>query len=278
MISAESQVARYQREGVLFPVPVFPREEIADRLARLAAIENARAGRIPPAYSLKPHLLIPWLWDMVCDPRVLAPVQALLGPDVLCLASSFFNKAPHAAEHVPWHQDMTYWGLDRPVALTAWIAFTDSAVENGCLRVLPGSHREALPHRNTYDPDNLLYGREEVAVSVDEGRAVNVLLAPGEMSLHHVMLLHGSEANRSARRRVGFAVRYIPADVAQAKERGSATWVSGRDHGHFDLEPRPEGEFHPAALARHGKMLRRWMRIVGAELEAHRDEREGRTP
>jgi non-heme Fe2+,alpha-ketoglutarate-dependent halogenase len=264
-------VAHYRRDGALFPLRAMQPEEAADRLARLEAIEAARFGRLPAALALKPHLLIPWLWDLVHDPRVLDPVEAVLGPDILCWASSFFNKQPGTPDHVPWHQDATYWGLARPDALTAWIAFTPSVAANGCMRVVPGSHRTALPHGDSGDRSNMLLGREEILVAVDEADAVDVVLAPGEMSLHHLLTVHGSRPNGSAMRRVGFAVRYIAGDLKQAGDtRGSATLVRGRDHGTFDLEQVPASEFDPTALAEHKQVLRRFMGVVTSEIRQSR--------
>lgn len=264
-------LSRYRRDGALFPIRVMEPAEAADRLARLEAIEAARFGRLPPALALKPHLLIPWLWDLVHDPRVLDPVEAVLGPDILCWASSFFNKQPGTPDHVPWHQDATYWGLARPDALTAWIAFTPSVPENGCMRVVFGSHQTPLPHGDSGDRSNMLLGREEILVEVDEAEAVDVVLAPGEMSLHHLLTVHGSRPNGSAMRRVGFAVRYIAGDLKQSgANRGSATLVRGRDHGTFDLEQAPASEFDPTALAEHRQVLRRFMGVVTSEIRQTR--------
>jgi len=258
-------VERYRQDGILFPVRAFEAAEAAEWLARLEAIEARRAGRLPPSMNAKPHLLIPWLWDIVHDPRVVDPVEDLLGPDLLCYASSFIIKNAHDDRYVAWHQDATYWGLSAPKAVTAWVALTASIAENGCVRVVTGTHREQLPHGNTRDPKNLLGRRETILADVDETKARDVVLAPGDMSLHDVLIVHGSNANPSGLRRVGFAIRYIPADVAHTgPQRNSATHVRGRDFGHFDLEQMPEGEFHPAAVARHSVVLRQAMTTIFA--------------
>jgi ectoine hydroxylase-related dioxygenase (phytanoyl-CoA dioxygenase family) len=157
---------------------------------------------------------------------------------------------------VSWHQDSTYWGLSKPDIVTAWVAFTPSTVESGCLRVVPGSHlRDQLPHGDTFATDNMLTRGQEVKVTVDERDALDVVLRPGEMSLHHVRLIHGSEPNRAAHRRIGFAIRYLPTSVRQTSGiRDTATLVRGRDDfGHFALEPAPASDFDPDAVAFHGK-------------------------
>jgi non-haem Fe2+, alpha-ketoglutarate-dependent halogenase len=256
-------VARYRREGFLAPLPVMAEAEMAQRLAWLGEIEAQRAGRLAPTHNVKVHLLIPFLWELVHDPRILDPVEDLLGPDLLVWAASFFDKRPGEPSHVPWHQDATYWGLSAPEAVTAWVAFTPSRPENGCMRVSPRTHHAALAHGDTGDRSNMLPGRETVLVDVDEANAVDIVLRPGEMSLHDVLLIHGSQPNQSGLRRCGLAIRYIPAHLATREGwRGTATLVRGRDHGHFDLEQAPEAPFGPAATARYATILRSWMRGV----------------
>ena len=258
-------VEKFGQDGVLFPVRALEPEEAAEGLARLERIEAARAGRLPPASNAKPHLLIPWLWDMVHDARILDPVEDLLGPDLLCYATSFVIKSGGDGRYVAWHQDVTYWGLSAPKAVTAWIAFSPSTPDNGCVRFLPGSHSAPLAHDNSRDPKNLLGRRERLVGDVDETLSVNAVLSPGEMSLHDVLIVHGSDPNRTSSRRVGFSIRYIPAGIRHVgPERNSATLVRGRDFGHFELEQRPEGEFHPAAVVRHSAVLRQTMSTIFA--------------
>jgi len=264
------QIETFRRDGIVFPIAVFAPDEIERLYTSLQALEGARAGRLPPLLNFKPHLLVPWLWELIRDPRIADPVQDILGEDLLCWEASFFSKGAGDAAFVTWHQDATYWGLTENLGLTAWIAFTPSTRENGCMRVVPGSHARALAHVETDDRNNMLPAREQVQAPIDESRAVDVVLRPGEMSLHHPVLIHGSEPNMSSARRVGFAVRYISGRIGQrGGERGTATLVRGKDHGHFDLEQAPEAEFHPDARARHSVLLRRWMKIVAAEAAGH---------
>jgi len=144
------------------------------------------------------------------------------------------------------------------------VAFTEATVENGAMRMVPGSHREQLEHRDTFAPHNLLSRGQEIAVAVDDSRGVDVLLRPGEMSLHHVRMVHGSLANRSGDRRVGFAIRYVATHVRQvAGERDSAMLVRGADdHHHFAPEHAPASDLSPEARAHHAAVVAQSAKIL----------------
>ncbi len=238
-------------------------EETARRLAWLEEIEASKAGRIPPALNAKIHLLVPWLWDMVHDACIVDAVEDLLGPNVACWGTSFIAKNGPEARRVTWHQDATHWSLTLPRAVTAWVALTPSGRDNGCVRMLPASNHSVAAHRDSGDPLNMLGMREEVIEAIDETRAVDLVLAPGEMSLHDPLVIHGSKPNLSATRRVGFAIRYIPADVRQREgQRNSVTVIRGGGFDDFEHERAPEGLFHPDAMARHKRALRLGMQVI----------------
>ena len=236
------QVAAYERDGYVFPLRAFDAHFMADSRARLAALEEKEGGKVSRRTNMKPHLLLPWLNDIIRRPEVLDPVEDILGPNILCWGSGFFAKKGGDGGYVSWHQDAHYWGLSTPDVLTAWIAFTPSTRANGCMRVIPGTQKiEKLPHSDTFAQGNMLSRGQEIAVEVDENAAVDIVLQPGEMSLHHVRIVHGSDANASDMPRVGYAVRYMSSNVRQLSEiRDSATLVRGKDGGHFDLEPTPK--------------------------------------
>lgn len=264
MIS-HAQLKKYEEQGYLFPLPVLPFEETALLRSKLEALEVQHGGSLPATINRKPHLLLTWLNDLIRDRRILDPVSDILGPDILCWGSGFFIKDPLHPARVTWHQDATYWGLSKPDIVTAWVALTPSTRQNGCMRVVPGTHKlSQLPHQDTYAPDNLLSRGQEIAVKVEESQAVDVVLSPGEMSLHHVMLVHGSEPNAGTERRIGFAIRYLPTSVKQlAGIADSATLVRGKDaYEHFSLEPAPRSDFHPEAIAFHARMLEANDRIL----------------
>ncbi|MXX23713.1 MAG: phytanoyl-CoA dioxygenase family protein [Rhodospirillales bacterium] len=246
-------VETYQRDGALHPVRAMPADEAAALRQKLEAAEAAAGGKLEGGLKFKPHLLYPWLHDLVCDPRITGPVSEVLGDDVLCWASNFFTKEANDPAYVSWHQDSTYWGLSGPDVCTAWIALSPSTVASGCMRVVPGTHAEQIGHTDTHAEGNMLSRGQVVQAEVDDDAAVDVLLEPGEMSLHHVRLIHGSRANTSNDRRIGYAIRYAAPHLHQLySDEDSATLVRGEDrYQHFAPEPRPASDLDPAALDRH---------------------------
>src|SRR4051812_2387039 len=255
----EAAVRQYQDLGCYAPVAVMSREEAAALRNALETFE-AGAGVLAGTLRQKSHLLFTWLNDLIRHPRILDAVEDVIGPNILCWGSSFLIKEPRNPAFVSWHQDSTYWGLDPADVVTAWVALTDSTTENGAMRVVPRSHTMAqIPHHDTFRPENLLSRGQEVMVDVDDAEAETLVLKAGEMSLHHVRLVHGSEPNPSDSRRIGFAIRYLPTYVRQiVGSRDSATLVRGVDaYGHFEPERRPEADLSEAARAFHAEVTNR---------------------
>lgn len=251
-LSAEA-VAQYRRDGYHFPLRVLSTEEARSYRDRLEAAERAAGGPLAGDRRHKIHLLYTWANQLARHPAILDAVEDVIGPDILCWSTTFFTKEAQSPSFVSWHQDATYWGLSTDDVITAWVAFADAPVESGAMKFWPGSHlKNQLAHRDTFDQNNLLTRGQEIAVDVPAGAGVDVALKAGEMSLHHVLLVHGSGPNTTDDRRIGFAIRYIPPHVRQLKVRDSAMLVRGRDtHGNFDLEPDPRADLDPAALAAH---------------------------
>jgi len=271
---SDRQIAQYHRDGCLFPLHVFSRNEITSLCAELAGLQRHEGGRVSARTNRKPHLLLPWLNEVIRHPKIVDAVEDVIGPNILCWGSGFFAKAANDGALVSWHQDSTYWGLSEPEVVTAWVAFTPSTVESGCVRVIPGTHRlDQISHHDTFAENNLLSRGQEIEVEVEEGSAVDVVLEAGEMSLHHVRLIHGSAPNRADHPRVGYAVRYIPTHIRQiAGIPDSAALVRGQDaYRNFMLEPVPRFDFDPDAVAFHAAMLENNTRILYAGAEKQRD-------
>ena len=219
---------RFRDQGFLSPILVISPDaaaRIADMVAGIETRYGAEGGEMLRSNT---HFLFPELFDLVCSAAILDHVEKLLGPDILCWSASFFSKPPHDPSFVSWHQDLTYWGLEPADIVTAWVAITPSTKANGCMRVVPGSHRPGqLRHGDTFAANNLLSRGQVLDVEVDEAEAVDLELQPGEMSLHHVLVVHGSEPNRSEQPRHGFAIRYIPTYCRQTGGRTTALLVRG---------------------------------------------------
>jgi non-haem Fe2+, alpha-ketoglutarate-dependent halogenase len=261
---SEAQIAQYREEGYLAPIRIMDEAAALAIRGELEAVEARMGGPLRGDLRHKSHLLFPFLADLVCHPRLLDAVEDALGPDLLCWSSNFFIKEAANPAFVSWHQDSTYWGLSAPEVATAWVALTPSTADNGAMAVIPGSHKfDQIPHRDTFDRHNLLTRGQEVAVEVDEREAVPLILKPGEMSLHHVRLVHGSAPNPSGDRRIGFAIRYIPPHIRQLEGDDSATLVRGADRfHHFAHEPRPESEMAPEMMALHKRIAERSAQIL----------------
>lgn len=260
-----SEAEAYARRGYRFPLRALSEVDAWTYRQRLEAAEGALGGPLRGPLRNKPHLLFTWAQELIRLSPVLDAVEAILGPDLLVWSSGFFIKDARDPSYVSWHQDATYWGLSHPDVVTAWIALSVSDVPNGCMRVIPGSHlRDQIPHRDTFAAHNLLSRGQEVAVEVDETEAVNVELRPGEFSLHHVRIVHGSDPNRADYRRIGYAVRYVATCVRQtAGPRDSATLVRGTDrHHHFEPEPAPRADLDPEAVEYHRRLMEQAERIL----------------
>jgi len=236
------QIAAFNCDGYLKGIRIFSDAEIADirrYFDDLLARTLASGG---DSYSISTaHMRYGPVYDLLTHPRIVAHVADLLGENVIAWGSHFFCKMPGDGKRVSWHQDSSYWPLTPSKAVTVWLAIDDADVENACMRYIPGSH--LLGHL-TYtlsenDEANVL--NQTVPDAEQLGTPIDVELRAGEASIHSDLLLHGSEANQSHRRRCGLTLRYCPADVrAGLGWNAKGVIVRGRDDsGHWANPPRP---------------------------------------
>ncbi len=234
----------YNEKGYAFPFRLFDPEQANQYRQSLEKIETDFPADLAKLAIGHANSLIPFVDEITRLDPVLNPVKKILGPDILVWNASFFIKEPRTTDFVSWHQDLTYWGLTDSHEVTAWIALSEASIASGCMKFIPGTHAgHIVEHRDTFASNNLLSRGQELAVKVDEADAVNVLLQPGEMSLHHGRLFHGSNHNQSDDRRIGLAIRYITPDMNQTiDEKTNATLVAGTDNfHHFNLRSAPNG-------------------------------------
>lgn len=254
------QVDRYRDAGYLAPVNGLSHHEIEYYHQSFRGFLAAAGWPLDRGVQHKPHLYLKWVSDLARHPSIVDAVEDILGPDLLVWRSSFFIKGPRDSSYTAWHQDKRYWGLSSDEVVTAWIALTDSTVENGCLQVLPGSHRQGeVSHSVRPGRGNSLLRGQSADVGVPTHLVASVELKAGQFSLHHVNILHGSQSNRTGEFRAGLAVRYIPTHVRQLGPRQSATLVRGLDRfGYFDPEPIPRYDYDPVTLRTHARSVRRY--------------------
>jgi non-haem Fe2+, alpha-ketoglutarate-dependent halogenase len=264
--SPDKLAEAYARDGFYFPIRVMAEAEAADCRAELERAEAMVAGREDGRGFFRDYSNVALGFvDRISRSRAVTdPVAAILGEDLLVMSASFFVKEPRTTAYVSWHQDLHYWGLEGDDEVTAWLALSPATPASGCMRFVAGSHREVVDHRDTFHADNLLTRGQEIAVEVDEADAVDVVLAPGEMSLHHGRVFHASSRNGSDDRRIGLAIRYMPTRMRPMDgARLSATLVRGEDrYGHFDLVEGGTGLLSAADVARHGEISEQRRRVL----------------
>jgi non-haem Fe2+, alpha-ketoglutarate-dependent halogenase len=255
-----AQIAGYERDGYVFPIDAFSTERTRAWRLRLEDFERAEGRKMTRGHNFKPHLLFPWVDEIVHAPEVLDAVEDLIGPDIRLFHLTVWPKDAGSGTYVSWHQDATYFALEPACHVTAWVALTDAPVEAGCMEVVPGSHRLGqMRHAEMQDPENLLSRGQALAVDVDRTSTAFMPVKAGQFSLHHTHLVHNSRPNRSTDRRIGLGISYIPTHArCTSAMRVTAMLVRGTDkYRHFDEERRPvqeagseERAFHAEAVAR----------------------------
>lgn len=182
----------------------------------------------------------PFWVRLVSDDRLLDIAETFVGADIALFASHYISKPPYSGQPVLWHQDGAYWPLEPMNVVTLWLAVDESTPENGCMRVIPGSHRGELHDLRQRDDTESVLGSES-AVDIDESDAVDMILSPGDVEVHHPKIMHGSNANTSPRRRCGLTIRYIPTAtriVTEQQPYASALLLRGKP-GVNVYQPRP---------------------------------------
>jgi hypothetical protein len=178
------------------------------------------------------------VYDLCAHPEITGRLASLIGPDLLIWRSNFFVKEPGGKE-VPWHQDVNYWKLDPPINLTAWLAFNEVTTENSCVQFIPGSQNKVVPHIKA-GPE-MHFAEMADPTSFDSGKAVNMILKPGEFFIFNERVLHHSDANRSNGRRLSMVIRYtVPfVKVPPLIPEHRMFMVSGEDRFGFNTLGQP---------------------------------------
>ena len=244
-VLTQEQVARFHKDGFLFPVDVYTREEATVFHQKFAEMEKHLGYEPQKKFRIKAHLPFPWLCDIVRDPTLLDAVEDIIGPNILCWGTAFFTKKANDPRFVSWHTDSFYYGFKPAETLTAWLGFNDSTIESGCVRYIPGTHNgPSAVHEIKMHKDNLVQQGQTV-VNVPEENAVCAELKAGQVVFHHESIVHGSQPNRANHPRVGFSIHYVAPHVKETRFKGStAMLLRGENIGdNWGYDPEPKEDY-----------------------------------
>ena len=252
MSLTQKQVDQYRTTGWLAPIDVLGGAEVADLLARFEQAEREFPHDLHAENRNNAHLQFNFLADVVRHELIVEAARSLIGDDIVLWSTVLFVKEPDSSAFVSWHQDAMYMGLEPDNFVTAWLAFTPSNPDTGCVAVVDGSHRNGpAQHEDLYEPNNILT-RGQTVSGVDSFATSNLVLDAGQMSLHHPWLVHGSLPNRSDQRRIGLAMQgYMGGDVAPTRGEHHVMHISGAPaREDFTTAPAPAGDFQADTASR----------------------------
>ncbi|MEE3265357.1 MAG: phytanoyl-CoA dioxygenase family protein [SAR324 cluster bacterium] len=250
-ILTADQIQEYHENGFVSPIRVMSEDEACSIKTKIEEAEKKFPQDFNPENRNNLHLIFPFLDELAHNSVIVNAVEDLLGPDISLWASVMFSKDPATDHFVSWHQDATYMGMNSCDFLTPWIALTQSNIEMGCMTMIPGSHKQNIrKHEDTFDENNILT-RGQVVKDVDESMLVDLILKPGEMSIHHGAVIHGSKPNKSKHRRIGFALQsYMSPKVEQIV--GKNMWMHIRGKQRQDRDGlnlyRPQFDMDPLSV------------------------------
>ena len=238
------QVDQYNSEGYVKGISIYSDDEIAEIRRWFDGKLQETIAQGQDSYSIiTAHLKYGMGYDILSEPRIVACAKDILGDNVIGWGTHFMCKMPGDGKRVSWHQDASYWPFSPSKTVTAWLAIDDANTENGCMRVIPRSHLHGqLDYRQSDDSEHNVLNQTIDAAEQYGSDPVDIDLKAGQISLHSDLLLHGSEANLSQRRRCGLTLRYCAADVRSASPEWAAKGivVSGTDPDqHWANPPRP---------------------------------------
>ena len=246
------QIEQYHDQGFICPIRVISEQEALSIKDELEQVEKEFPEEINSESRNNLHLSFAFLDALAHNKIIVDAIEDLIGPDISLWASVMFIKEPSSKQYVSWHQDATYMGLDSLDFPTPWIALSPSNIETGFMTMIAGSHKTKIQnHEDTFAENNILT-RGQVIQDVDESKAVDLILQPGEMSIHHGAVIHGSQPNNSNQRRIGFSLQsYMPNNVKQIVGRNLWTHVRGQKRQDDDgmLLDRPRFNMDPNTVA-----------------------------
>jgi non-haem Fe2+, alpha-ketoglutarate-dependent halogenase len=273
-VLTQQQIDDYQTTGFVSPIDVMSEDEALAYAQRLQHAETQYPSDLRGANRNNAHLCFKFLDELAYHPRVLDAVEDLIGAEFSLWGSVLFIKEPSSSHFVSWHQDATYMGITPRHFVTPWIALTPSTRQTGCMSMIPGSHHNDIqPHEDTYSADNILTRGQEVK-NIDPSQAVDLILKPGQMSIHHAMIVHGSQPNLSKhQRRIGFALQsFMPTGARQTIGKNYWSPVRGRCAQAGDVAlKRPNHDMNPTGIAERDKANKNFSDILYHGAKTKRD-------
>ena len=250
-VLTKEQIEQYHDEGFISPVRVISENEALSIKNQLEQVEADFPDEINAQSRNNLHLSFAFLDALAHNTIIVDAMEDLIGPDIALWASVMFIKEPSSKQYVSWHQDATYMGLDSIDFPTPWIALSPSNRDTGCMTMISGSHHSEIQiHKDTFAENNILT-RGQVIPEVDKSKAIDLILEPGEMSIHHGAIIHGSQPNNSDQRRIGFSLQsYVPPSIKQVVGRNIWTHIRGekrQDNDGIELD-RPKYNMDPITV------------------------------
>ena len=250
-VLTKEQIEQYHDEGFISPVRVISESEALSIKNQLEQVETDFPDEINAQSRNNLHLSFAFLDALAHNTIIVDAMEDLIGPDIALWASVMFIKEPSSKQYVSWHQDATYMGLDSIDFPTPWIALSPSNRDTGCMTMISGSHHSEIQiHKDTFAENNILT-RGQVIPEVDKSKAIDLILEPGEMSIHHGAIIHGSQPNNSDQRRIGFSLQsYVPPSIKQVVGRNIWTHIRGKkrqDNDGIELD-RPKYNMDPITV------------------------------
>ncbi len=241
----EQEIEIYRRDGLVIPAGYrLPEATLAriDALYRKLLDDNRDSPDFSADFILGPHLDTDGTYGVKGDPEwlefaqipeILDMVEQLIGPDFILWGMTIFGKPARIGKATPWHQDGDYYPIEPLETLTVWISLDGSTPEQGCMKFIPGSHRDHRIYSHHFEHrDDYTLAQVIDEDQVDLSRACDIVLEPGQISLHDVYLVHGSDANLSERRRMGLVLRIMPATSFYNHDSGKIKEDAGSPHGY----------------------------------------------
>ena len=229
-----NQLKQYNEEGYVAPLDILTKEEALDARNEIELIEKEMPNEIDKSGRYNAHLISPKLDAIVHNSKILDAVESIIGKNILVCSTTLFIKNPKQEGFVSYHQDAKYIGLEPHNWVTAWVAVTDANINNGCMNMWVGSHKDELKHHSeNFDEGNLLT-RGQTVENVPNDQIKPIELNAGQMSLHHPKTVHGSGLNKSNDRRIGFVIQsYIGTNVKQVIGKNGVQLARGEDKFNF---------------------------------------------